>query len=114
MSAFTIPCLPGGVAHWTQSTALDGVDFILTFDWNQRMGRWSLTLATGQGVVLRAGVVLNVGTLLLRGLTTPGRPAGELVVVDTLGRGDIEPGFADLGARFELVYFDAAEVRGLA
>jgi hypothetical protein len=106
-----VPCVPGGAANWTQSTALDGVDFVLAFDWNQRVGRWSMTLATGQGVVMRAGMVLNVGTRLLRGLTTPGRPAGELVVVDTLERWDLEPGFADLGARFQLVYFDAAEVR---
>lgn len=111
MAAFAVPCAPGGASHWTQTTALDGVDFVLTFDWNQRMGRWTLTLADAGGTVLRAGMVLVVNTRLLRGLVTPGRPAGELTVVDTLGRGDADPGFADLGARFQLAYLDAEEMR---
>ncbi len=55
----------------------------------------------------------RVNTRLLRGLVTPGRPAGELTVVDTLGRGDRDPGFADLGDRFRLAYLDAEEMRRL-
>lgn len=111
MSIFDIPCAPGGASAWTQSTSLDGEDFVLRFDWNQRMGRWTLTLSTGTGTVLRAGMVLVVNTRLLRGLVTTGRPAGELTVVDTLGRGDADPGFADLGDRFRLAYLDAEEMR---
>ena len=111
MSVFDIPCAPGGASAWTQTTSLDGEDFVFAFDWNQRMGRWTLTLSTGTGTVLRAGMVLVVNTRLLRGLVTPGRPAGELTVVDTLGRADLDPGFGDLGERFQLAYLDAEEMR---
>lgn len=112
MSAF-IPCAPGGVAFWQQRTALDGVDYLMTFRWSQREGVWSLDIADLDGVAIVSGLVLVVGVSLLRGVVDTRRPAGELVVVDTSGASDRDPGFDDLGApgaRFVLAYFTAAEL----
>jgi hypothetical protein len=103
---YTIPCTPGGSAAWTQRTALDGVDFILSFDWNGRMSRWMFSLADAEGVAVVSGKALNVNTQLLRGVVDTRRPPGELAVIDTQQRDDTDPGFDDLGARFRLVYID--------
>lgn len=105
-----IPCAPEGAARWTQTTVLDGTAYQLTFDWLERLGRWCLHVADGEGVAIRTGVILNVNTLLLRGLVDVRRPAGELVVADRTDRSDADPGYSDLGVRFALLYFDAAEL----
>lgn len=105
-----IPCAPAGVASWTQQTPLDGVVYQLTFDWYQRDGHWRLTVADVQGVAIRSGIVLVLDELLLGTVIDTRRPAGELVVIDTTGARGVDPGFADLGARFQLVYLTAADL----
>ena len=105
-----IPCAPGGTASWTQQTALDGVVYQLTFDWFQRDGHWRFTLADVQGMAIRSGAVLVTGGSLLRGMVDTRRPAGEIVVIDMTGAEDLDPGFNDLGSRFMLVYFTAADL----
>jgi len=105
-----LPCTPGGAASWEQRTTLDGREFVLAFDWNQRTGQWSLALADQDGVAIASGRALVVGHALLQGCVDPRRPPGELLVDDATGATDLDPGFADLGARFRLVYLDAAEL----
>jgi len=106
---FTVPCAPNGSSCWTQRTALDGTDFLLRFDWSGRTGLWMLTIADQDGAPIVSGRALTTGTILLRGVRDTRRPAGELVVYDATGKKDLDPGFGDLGSRFALVYFDAAE-----
>ena len=110
MPLYTIPCTPNGASAWTQRTALDGRDYVLSFDWNGRMGRWMFSLADASGAAIRSGMILHVNTRLLRGVVDTRRPPGELAVLDARGRNDAEPGFADLGARFQIVYLTAAEL----
>ena len=55
-------------------------------------------------------IALVTARRLLRGVVDTRRPAGELVVVDTQWRNDLDPGFSDLGSRFVLVYFDPGEL----
>lgn len=109
----TIPCTPGAAAHWTQRTSLAGRDYVLTFRWNQRMGHWVLSLADQDGVMIRAGLVLATLAPLLRGVVDARRPPGELVVLDAAGTNDLDPGFSDLGARFQLCYADPGELEAL-
>jgi hypothetical protein len=108
--AVFIPCEPANAARWSQRTNIAGREFVLTFDWNERTGHWSLTLADQDGTAIAAGLILATGARLLRGVVGTRRPPGELVVVDTLGVNDLDPGFLDLGARFALVYFDPGEL----
>ena len=109
MSDF-VPCVPAGQSRWSQVTALDGVDLTLTFRWSQREGHWLLDVADADGVAIRSGLCLVPSLPLLRGVIDARRPAGELVVFDTTGANDVDPGFADLGARFRLMYVTAAEL----
>jgi hypothetical protein len=106
----SIPCTPNGSSCWTQRTALDGVDFNLRFDWYQRDGHWRLSIRDAADVPVRTGIVLIVDELLLVGVVDPRRPHGELAVIDTTGANDADPGFADLGGRFRLIYATAAEM----
>ena len=112
MSEF-IPCTPAGQSRWTQLSALDGVTYQLTFRWSQRDGRWLLDVADDEGTALRSCLAPNTNAPLLRGCIAEGRPAGELLIVDTTGANDLDPGFDDLGApgaRFVLMYVTAAEL----
>jgi hypothetical protein len=110
VATVTIPCEALGTARWTQRTSIAGRDYELTFDWNERAGRWSLSIADQDGDPLATGVVLVTSYPLLRGVIDPRRPPGDLAVVDTTGANDLEPGFTDLGARFVLAYFDPGEI----
>lgn len=107
---YVIPCTPGGVASWSQRTALDGVDYTFTFRWSQRDGHWLLDLADAERVAIRSGMLLAPNVDLLAGVIDTRRPAGKLAVLDTTGALDVDPGFADLGDRFVLVYLTADEV----
>lgn len=108
--ASRIPCEPATAARWTQRTNLAGREYLFGFDWNERTGRWSLTLSDQDGEVIAAGLILATGARLLRGVVGMARPPGEIVVVDTQGLNDLDPGFLDLGSRFALVYFDPGEI----
>lgn len=107
-----VPCTPDGASHWTQRSTLDGRDYLLTFDWNQRDGSWSLAVADQDGATIATGRRLSTGFPLLREVRDARRPPGELVVVDTLAsdtREPEDPSFASLGARHALVYLAAGE-----
>lgn len=111
--SYFVPCTPGGAPRWTQLSALDGVTFQLTFRWSQRDGHWLLDLTDQEGGSIRSGMLLATGVPLLAGLQDARRPAGELLVVDTTGASDLDPGFEDLGApgaRFVLMYVTAEEL----
>lgn len=118
MAILTIPCAPGGQTTWSQTTALDGREYLLTFRWSQRAGRWSLDLADESGSMIVAGRVLAPSLRLLRGVVDSRRPAGDLVLVDQRGarEGLDDPTFTSLGDRHVLLYLDGADletVRGV-
>jgi hypothetical protein len=104
-----VPCTPVGTAAWSQTTTLDGREFVVRFTWNQRDGHWYVDLADQDDAAIVSGRALTLGVTLLAGVTDARRPAGDLAVLDTTGANDLDPGFADLGARFQLVYFTAAD-----
>lgn len=111
---YIVPCTPGGASSWSQRTALDGVDFTLTFRWSQRDGHWLMDIADAERSPIRSGMLLAPNVDLLAGVIDSRRPAGKLAVLDATGALDVDPGFADLGERFVLVYFTAAELAALA
>lgn len=112
-----IPCAPAGESWWSQRTRLDGRDYLLTFRWSQRAGRWSVDVADADGGLIAAGRVLVPGISVLRGVRDARRPAGELMLVDTQAGGTEpleDPTFTSLGARHTLVYIDGDDLAGLA
>lgn len=104
MALVEIPCAPAGQSHWTQRTQLNGVEYLLTFAWSQREGHWSLSIDDADGNPLHTGLVLVAGIELVGQLVR--RVPGGLIVIDTTGANDLDPGFADLGGRFALVYVE--------
>ena len=104
-----VPCTPNGAASWVQRTTLAGVDYLLSFQWSQRAGRWYLSLVDADGNPIATSRLITTSWRILRGVTDSRRPPGDLVCIDTLGQG-WDPGFSDLGGRFTLVYADPSDL----
>lgn len=104
-----IACTSGGSASWVQRTALDGVDYVLAFRWNETDAHWLLSIADTRGVSIRDGIYLVADRSLLRGVIDTRAPKGVLIVVDSLAP-PIDPGFADLGSRHSLLYLSPADI----
>lgn len=96
-------------AHFTQRVALDGRDYLFDGDWNQREGRWYLSMSDETGDPIVMGKAVVTGYDLLRLVRDARRPLGRLYAIDHEGTGH-EPGLDDPGLRVELVYADADEV----
>ena len=70
----------------TQTTTMDGKDYILTFDWVGREQKWYLKIADADNNTIMAGIKLVPNLKLLRTNASPARPPGDLVLltVDSL------------------------------
>ena len=76
-------------AHQEQQTTLEGVTYLLRFDWIQRVRRWKFSIYTPNGVALLAGKSLVAGPDLLRlHRTVDGIPPGQLVCIAQQGISD--------------------------
>lgn len=115
MTILAIPCAPDGASHWTQTTALDGREYLLTFRWSQRTGRWTLDLHDQDGDPIVTGRALAPSLRLLRGVRDSRRPAGDIVLVDQRGarEGLDDPTFTSLGERHQLLYVDGEDLDAL-
>ena len=91
--------------HYTQTTALNSVDFELRFDYLQAQDLWCISVYTADLAPLIVGVPIVAGVDLLARCNTDGRPTGTLILIP----GTQTPGQLDLGeGRAErLVYLDA-------
>jgi hypothetical protein len=86
--------------------ALDGDDFVLTLQWNQRTETWSLDVADVNEDAIVSGIVL-VPTWDLLGLVTDSRaPRGSLMLWQPDG-GQDGPTLTGLGTSSRLVYYEA-------
>ena len=86
-----------------QSVSLDGRTYLMTFDWNSRTDRWSLTLSAERGDAILNGALLCMGVDLLRTIPTTldYTPPGQL----WLG-GDGDPTLETIG-NVSLFYIEA-------
>lgn len=92
--------------YYTQKVQLDGTDYILHFSYNQRTDRWSLAIHDESDTPLQQGLKLIANWPLLRHYHfKPELPSGELIVIDTTGKGS-PPGLNDLApdGRCQLIY----------
>lgn len=104
--------VPAGSAFWRQRVSLDGREYTLEGDWNQRDGKWYLSVRDPSDDSLIHGprkIVANWN--LLRTCVDVRRPPGVLLAQDMSGAG-LDPGFDDLGQnlRVELTYTPEAEL----
>ncbi len=114
-----VPIKPGDVDQ-EFSVQLDGVEYVLRAQWQDRDESWYLDVLTAALVPVFMGARIAVGVPLLFQLVAEVRPAGDLIPIDTTG-GDNDPGLDDFGIdeslpeaerykRVQLFYLDAADV----
>lgn len=89
--------------------ALDGAMFWLEFHWNLRDSSWRFSIFDATDTPLLVGRKVVLGIPLINRFRDPRLPAGDLSAIDTSGA-DVEPGFADLGARVHLLYTELADI----
>lgn len=87
---------------------LDGSDYLIRLEWNQRSG-WYLGLSDAEASPIFSPRKLVVDTNLLRTITDDRRPLGMLKLLDMSDQ-HLECGYEDLGQRCLLVYIPLAEV----
>lgn len=102
---------------YTERVTLDGVEYDLTFNWNERDSQHYLSIfasdspfqADGSRTAIVPGLPVLVNTALLLNLPGRDRPAGELLAIDTSGQ-DIEAGRGELGERVIIIYTPVSEL----
>jgi hypothetical protein len=102
--------------HYQQRTRLEGRDYVLTFQFNQREARWYLTLADEAEDPIATGMKLLANWRLLRPYRyDPRTPPGELIASDISGDGS-PPTQLELGEgkRCELLYYTREELDAIA
>ncbi len=102
--------LTDGQTAYDQRTELDGVEYLLTFRWNARRERWTLSIDGLDGTSILTGQTVSLYVPLNR--RAVGGPPGVLLAVPEDASTD-PPGLLDLGARVKLQYWTAAEVAAL-
>lgn len=105
MAKLLLPVTPG-VPFQRSRVTLDGREFILDLQWNEREERWYLSISDEEGAPILMGrkLVCEV-PLLVYYLGDPRVPPGDLRVID-MTHDYSPPGLNDLGAglRCELTY----------
>ena len=99
-------------AHYQQVTNLEGTDYILTFDYNQRESCYYLSIATNNGDDLVVGIKLVANWPLLHKWADSRLPPGELVLIANTNLTDPAPGLAQIGVGqdFTLVYYSSSQL----
>lgn len=90
---------------YSERVTLDGSEYIFAFDWNDREGRWYLSISTVDGLPLALGIKLVANWPLLRRFTDSRLPPGHLIAADISSQAGESPAYAELGARVKLMYF---------
>ena len=110
MSTEIIQTLDDGLAHYRQTTPLDGVIYVLNFDYNSRDQNWYLSVHDSEDQPIEGCVGRKLVTnwpVLFRS-TDPNKPPGEIIVVSVSTSED--PGLTDLGNDIILSYVPAEDL----
>lgn len=116
----TIVRIPTSITEqsYTQRTSLDGRDYELTFQWNQRESKWYLDIRDQDGDDIAVGIKLVSNFPLLTRITDERRPPGQLMASDQTvipgdGKTSFDPGLFELGGRVVLLYFPREDIEAL-
>jgi hypothetical protein len=113
MSILLIPTFSD--PNYFETTTLEGISYVLQFDFNQRAYSWYMSIADASGVDIYNGVKLVTGFSLLAKCKDPRAPPGQLFIVTTNPDGT-PPGLYDLlpGGPAQLLYITSDWVAILA
>ena len=101
MSIQQIETLSDGTTSYSQRQRLEGQDWLLSFTFNSRRGRWSLSITDLDGVGVVTGQAIVCGLPLLN--RAIGGPPGQFIALSTDG-GYEAAGLRELGERIKLLY----------
>lgn len=90
---------------------LDGVDYILRLEWQDRSG-WYLGIRTADDETIVSLRRLVVNHNMLHSQSDPALPRGGIYLVDTSGL-EREAGYRDIGDTHQFVYLTEDEVAAL-
>lgn len=93
--------------HYTQTTQLDGVEYLLEFIWSDRESCWYLNISDQDGNQLACLVRLIVSWSLLRRFSDARLPPGALFCLDLSNTNVDIQAMSDLGTRVSLIYAEA-------
>lgn len=82
---------------YSQTSELNGVDYLLVFLYNQREGAYYLSLKTEDGVEIVSGLKLVCNTPLLAYHRSANTPPGELMVLSSVETDESPPDVGELG-----------------
>jgi hypothetical protein len=100
-----IDTLTDGTQTYEQRTELDGQEYVLAFQWNDRRGLWAFGITGVDGTAHLTGQTVTLLVPLNR--RAVGGPPGVFVAQPETDD-HTPPGLLDLGARVKLVYLDQA------
>ena len=90
---------------------LEGTDYKMTWNYDQREDCYYLSLATPDGTDLVNGIKVISSWPLLHKWAWDGLPPGELIVVP-MTQNDSPPGLGQIGPNkpYQLLYFDSSQL----
>jgi hypothetical protein len=91
-----------------QRVKLEGVDYLIDFDWNGREGRWYVGIYDASGAPIVTGCKLVANARVARRTIDERRPPGRLLVIDRSST-DVDPGIDDLAQRVTLSYLESTD-----
>lgn len=104
MAILEIPTLTDGTQSYLQRTELDGEDYLMSFLYNLRRDRWTMSLQSLDGTFVLTGQTIHLQIPLNR--RAVGGPPGVLIALPETGVTE-PPGLHDLGANVKLYYLTA-------
>lgn len=102
--------VPESYPNQVLTVTLSGVDCILALDYQERTGRWRLSLSLADGTPLVQGVKVTRGTDLLAPCKAVGRPLGKLAAIPRNARHRQAPTWGDWGVIYNLTWLDAGDL----
>lgn len=93
--------------YYTEIVQLEGKEYLLTFQWSNRLTAWVLNVSDQDQNILAAGIIVKVNFPLLHRFNDSRLPPGILLGIDSSGldQDPIQP--FDLGTRVFLNYISS-------
>lgn len=89
---------------YTERVTLNGLEYVLKFDWNGRQKRWFLSILDIDENALASGIKIVCDSIMLRRwVGRPGYTKGMLTAMSLFS--DAPPTFYEFGRRVQLIYF---------
>jgi hypothetical protein len=116
----TVVRIPTSIVEssYVQRTSLDGREYQLTFQWNQRESKWYLDIRDQDGDDIVVGIKLVANFSLVARVADARIPPGMLIASDLTvvpgdGKTSYDPGLRELGTRVVLLYYPVADIEAL-